>query len=93
MVDENVGAIRRPDYSHIALTCSEAAFSDLRQALENTGATEWSSNRSEGSSFYFCDPDGHKLEIHVGDLGTRLRSMKQTPWAEVEFFPDAERFG
>ena len=30
-------------------------------------------NRSEGASVYFLDTDGHKLDLHVGDIDTGLR--------------------
>lgn len=76
----------RPDYSHIAFTCHEDGFEALNARLVEAGAREWSQNSSEGSSFYFLDPDGHKLEIHVGNLETRLKEMRENPWDAIEFF-------
>ena len=38
-------------------------------------------NHSEGRSLYVLDPDGHKLEIHVGTLADRLESLKRKPYA------------
>jgi hypothetical protein len=39
----------------------------------------WKQDRSEGASTYFLDPDGHKLEIHVGSLQSRLQHYRETP--------------
>jgi hypothetical protein len=39
----------------------------------------WQENRSHGKSFYFLDPDGHKLEIHASDLRSRLEDLKHKP--------------
>lgn len=86
LVDPKAKQAQRPDYSHIALSCTQDDFPALVQALEREGCASWSENVSEGDSFYFSDPDGHKLEIHVGDLGTRLRAMKENPWTEIQFF-------
>jgi len=74
------------DYSHIALTCQAAEFETLSSKLEEAGVREWPTNLSEGNSKYFCDPDGHQLEIHVGDLKTRLSEMRKNPWEEIKFF-------
>ena len=38
--------------------------------------------------FYVRVLDGHRLEIHVGDLGTRLAAMKARPWTAIEFFEE-----
>ena len=47
-------------------------------------------NHSEGESFYFLDPDGHKLEIHVGDWQSRLTTKRQNPggWQQIEWFSE-----
>jgi hypothetical protein len=50
------------------------------------GVLEWRENRSEGASFYFLDPDGHKIEAHVGDLVSRLEACRQRPYAGMKFF-------
>ena len=79
-LDPRVADARRPDYSHIAFTCTSSDYRSLRKRLLEYGCVEWSQNRSEGDSFYFLDPDGHKLEIHVGDLESRLGSMREKQW-------------
>lgn len=60
------------DYSHIAFDIAEEDFPAFQAHLRESGVIEWKSNRSEGASLYFLDPDGNKLEVHVGDLHSRL---------------------
>lgn len=71
------GALTRLDDSHIAFSVD---------ALPIMTVTKWKENKSEGDSLYFVDPDGHKLELHVGDLETRLASCRQRPYEGMEFF-------
>ena len=85
-LDAKVEMAKRPDYSHIAFSCNGSDFQQLKEKLLEYGCPEWSENISEGESFYFNDPDGHKLEVHVGDLESRLKEMKEKPWAEFEFY-------
>jgi catechol 2,3-dioxygenase-like lactoylglutathione lyase family enzyme len=85
-LDRKVAEATRTDYSHIAFTCSSSDFGSLRRRLLEYGCVEWSENRSEGDSFYFLDPDGHRLELHVGDLESRLRAMREEPWDGVEYY-------
>jgi len=66
-----------PDYTHVAFDVAQADFAGLVQQLLAAGARAWKDNRSEGDSFYFLDPDGHRLEIHVGNLETRIEAMER----------------
>lgn len=50
--------------------------------------TVWKDNKSEGQSFYFLDPDGHKLELHVGDLASRLAQCREKPYSGMRFGPE-----
>lgn len=74
-----------PDYTHIAFGVAAAQFAELSQRVLACGAREWKANRSEGESFYFLDPDGHQLELHVGDLASRLAACRNKPYAGMIF--------
>lgn len=75
-----------PDYTHYAFSIAQAELDGLRQSLRDHRVTEWRQNLSEGDSLYFLDPDGHKLEAHVGDLQTRLAQCRVKPYAGMRFF-------
>ncbi|MBT0720277.1 glutathione transferase [Tatumella sp. TA1] len=74
------------DYTHYALTISGDNFDDFTQRIKDRGTVEWKVNRSEGRSFYFLDPDGHKLEIHDGDIDSRLKLCRYHPYEGMELF-------
>ena len=76
------------DYTHYAFTVTEEDFEPLSQRLEQAGVTVWKQNKSEGASFYFLDPDGHKLELHVGSLAARLAACREKPYAGMVFTSD-----
>jgi len=75
-----------PEYTHYAFSISEEQFSPFVAKLIQAGVIEWKSNSSEGDSFYFLDPDGHKLEVHVGGLESRLNQCRERPYTGMEFF-------
>ena len=60
--------IATQDYSHLAFSVSEADLPLMKQRFSENGVRIWKENKSEGESVYFLDPDGHKLELHAGDL-------------------------
>jgi catechol 2,3-dioxygenase-like lactoylglutathione lyase family enzyme len=76
------------DYTHYAFGISASDFPLFVERLRSTNVQEWRDNCSEGASFYFLDPDGHKLEAHVGDLASRLTACRQRPYAGMKFFDD-----
>ena len=84
--DSKVLKAVRNDYSHIAFTCSQTDFDTLKKKILDFGSVEWSENTSEGDSFYFTDPDGHRLEIHVGDMHSRLANMHKNPRDDIEYY-------
>lgn len=68
------------DYCHIALDIGDGDFNVFAKKLRAENVVEWKQNKSEGLSFYFLDPDGHKLEMHSGSLESRLESLKTHPY-------------
>lgn len=75
-------------YTHYAFTVDEKDFDGVRNKLIAAGIISFQENSSPGDSFYFLDPDGHKLEIHVGKVQDRLASKKNNlgAWKNVEWF-------
>lgn len=83
--DDDIRSTPRPDYTHIAFSVAEEDFVALSERLK-AECTIWKDNRSEGASTYFLDPDGHKLELHVGTLQTRLSHYHAHPEKGVQVF-------
>lgn len=82
--DKASGAI---DYTYIALNVTQDDFCKIRNSIIENNIKIFKDNKSEGDSLYFLDPDGHKLELHVGNWQTRIASKKQAigDWQDVEF--------
>jgi catechol 2,3-dioxygenase-like lactoylglutathione lyase family enzyme len=60
-----------PEYSHFAFTVASSELPALAQRLASAGVARWQ-EAENAESFYFLDPDGHKLELHSGDIRGRL---------------------
>lgn len=78
----------KSDYTHYAFSVSAEDFAPTVSALAAQGAKVWKDNKSEGASWYFLDPDGHKLELHVGDLAQRLAACREKPYAGMVFYDE-----
>ena len=59
------------EYSHAAFNVAASDVGVLAARLTNAGVARWQDSGG-AESFYFVDPDGHKLELHAGDLQSRL---------------------
>ncbi len=77
-----------PCYTHYAFTVTKEQFDKLRDAIIACGAKIFKENTSPGDSLYFLDPDGHKLELHVGNWQNRIKAKKADlgSWKNVEWF-------
>jgi catechol 2,3-dioxygenase-like lactoylglutathione lyase family enzyme len=85
-LDAGRAAVPAPGYTHVAFDIAQDAFPAFRARLREAGVPEWRQNHSEGDSFYFLDPDGHQLEVHVGNLASRLAACRAAPYAGMRFF-------
>lgn len=84
-VDPAIAQRTARDYTHIAFDVAEGDFAVLCEKVK-AAAPVWRDNRSEGNSLYVLDPDGHKLELHVGSLETRLAHYRATRPANMKLF-------
>ena len=75
------------DYTHIAFSVAADEIDTWRRKLTAAGAVFWKDNISEGASLYFLDPDGHKLELHAGNLTSRLASVTETHYPGLQRYP------
>ncbi|PPC78717.1 fosfomycin resistance glutathione transferase [Pokkaliibacter plantistimulans] len=73
------------DYTHYAFSIEAHELPGMRALLKERQVPLWKDNRSEGESLYFLDPDGHKLEVHVGDLHSRLAALRDQPYDGLEW--------
>jgi len=74
------------EYTHIAFSISSQDVDKFKDSLMANGIKQWKENNSEGDSIYILDPDNHKLELHVGDIWSRIATTKKNPYQNMEFF-------
>ncbi len=83
-LDPETRADPLPEYTHVAFSVDAGDFPAACRRIGEAGANIWQESKSEGESLYFEDPNGHKLEIHVGDLKSRLADARLNPWPGLE---------
>ena len=79
-LDKNVTSEPNPNYTHVAFNVLSTEYSILKERLKEAGVKTFKDNTSEGDSFYFLDPDGHKLELHYNTIEDRLKWAKENDW-------------
>lgn len=72
-----------PEYTHFAFGADQDSFKVIRQKILDANVKIFKNNTSEGDSIYFVDPNGHKLEIHVGDWKSRLADYRGQTDTEI----------
>lgn len=82
--DANTRSEPPREYTHLAFHIPSDQFQSFTDALLQNQVTQWQEGSSE--SFYFLDPDGHKLEIHAATLQDRLISRKAAQQTTTVFF-------
>ncbi|RCJ27354.1 glutathione transferase [Nostoc sp. ATCC 43529] len=87
-LDANTRTNPAVEYTHIAFSVHEKDFQKYSDRLIALGVKKWKENVSEGESLYIFDPDYHKLELHVGDLCSRIGATREIPYEGMVFFGD-----
>lgn len=86
-LDQSTRTAPLPEYTHFAFSVKTEDFNLMASQIRNANVNIWKENISEGASLYFLDPDGHKLELHVGNWESRIESIKSKPGGtSVEVF-------
>jgi predicted acetyltransferase/catechol 2,3-dioxygenase-like lactoylglutathione lyase family enzyme/RimJ/RimL family protein N-acetyltransferase len=87
-VNVETNASANNDKTHYAFSVSIDTFDLLSQKIIDYGSIIYKNNDSPGKSLYFLDPDGHRLEIHVGNCNQRINVKQSNPgnWKNVEWF-------
>lgn len=77
-----------PSNTHYAFSVDAESFKEMSERIISFGTKIYKNNSSPGESLYFLDPDGHKLEIHVGDWKARMMVKRKNigSWEGVEWF-------
>ena len=87
-LDEKTRGKPLEEYTHFAFDVSSDSFKILKSKVVELNMKCYQENTSQGESLYLLDPDGHKVEVHVGGIEERIASYKANPKSDYEFFDD-----
>jgi catechol 2,3-dioxygenase-like lactoylglutathione lyase family enzyme len=90
-LDPNTRTNTANEYTHIAFSIPEDKFQEYSDRLKALGVQQWQQNTSEGDSIYIFDPNYYKLELHVGDLTSRIAAIKKAPYAGMKIFSEVSQ--
>jgi catechol 2,3-dioxygenase-like lactoylglutathione lyase family enzyme len=85
-IDDAVVLENKLDYTHVSFNVLSTDFNKIKDKLKSAGVKSFKENSSEGESFYFLDPDGHKLELHYNTIEDRLKWARENNWSTFEFY-------
>jgi catechol 2,3-dioxygenase-like lactoylglutathione lyase family enzyme len=85
-LDKKTRTAELEEYTHTAFDVSEELFEKISNRIIESNAKIFKTNKSEGNSLYFLDPDGHKLEIHSGTLESRLNEYRKEKKTGFTFY-------
>ena len=83
---EDPNAAPGKGYTHLAFSIAAEDFLQMTDRLKKAHVPLWKENVSAGDSFYFLDPDGYQLELHVGDWQSRLAHKRNILGKTLSFF-------
>lgn len=84
-------ACEQDDHTHAAFTVGGEDYGTLSARIIDSGATLWKENNSQNLSLFFCDPDGHKLEIHVAGIDAAIARLREVQPRGLEIFEPTQR--
>jgi len=83
---EEAGNKKRNLYNHIAFHLNQEDYYKLKELLVRSKVESWQDDKTEGESFYFCDPSGNKLEIHYNTIDDRIEYGKLNWTGDIKWF-------
>ena len=85
--DQEARTVPHPDSTHVAFSAASLAEFEVLSEAIRAQAPIWKEITGKGALLFFLDPDGHRLELHLGTLATRLADWRLHPTPERTVFP------
>jgi catechol 2,3-dioxygenase-like lactoylglutathione lyase family enzyme len=84
----------RETFTHVGLVVGGDKFVEISERVVDSGAELWHDSSSAQPALYFCDPDGHRIELLVQD-SQDLSAIPLEAWdlirlddEDLEFFDE-----